>query len=376
MLFLFVNWNINCLIKFMRYLIFLICSLFTLLSFSQDVFPFTTNLGFFKSFENGYEKQLDFLAPTEVKFSEKLIVYKDHKRDLFVYNKEHGKVFLANTATKYEIGFNHVAWSVGPILSMWVDGKRKHLTNFGRDFIVSDSLVVYVDRRDNALRAYYNDSIYDVFYGLNDISLPKKLGVNTFGFQGLGGVNYIFDKGKITEIGVALTPIDYESGTGFSAFNDPDHQTFALYEKGRIMDLETMRVPEYKATNEFVIYLDNNGNLMHYKDGSIKKLSNYSPDTYTANDNIVVWTEAGLFFLYDGNKIYEIGNFIPEDYKLTNEILAYRNVLGGVSAFYKGKETKITNIFQAPFEVNGNTVKIEVSAGNYIFWKDGKEWEF
>ena len=70
----------------MRYLFFLICSLFTLLSLSQDVFPFTTNLGFFKSFENGYEKQLDFLAPTEVKFSEKLIVYKDHKRDLFVYN--------------------------------------------------------------------------------------------------------------------------------------------------------------------------------------------------------------------------------------------------------------------------------------------------
>lgn len=348
----------------------------TSLLFGQDVFPFITNLGFFKSFENGYQNQLDFLAPTQIKYSEKLIAYKDHKRDLFVYTKEHGKVFLSNTATDYQIGYNLMAWSVGPILSMWVDGKRKHLSNFGRDFIVSDSLVVYVDRRDNALRAYYNDSIYDVFYGLNDISLPKKLGVNTFGFEGQGGVNYIFDKGKIIEIGVVLTSIDYESGTGFSVFNDPDHQTFALYENGEILDLESIRVPDYKATNNFVVYLDNNKNLMYYKNGVIKKLSNYSPDIYKANDNIVVWTEAGLFFLFDGKQTYEIGNFVPDDYKLTNEILAFRNVMGGVSVFYEGKETKITNIYQAPFEVNGNTVKIELSTGNFLFWKDNKEWQF
>ena len=342
---------------------------------AQKVFPFLDNIGYLRSFENGYSKQLDYLVPTEVKFNQNIIAFKDHKRDLFVYNGEK-KYFLNNTSSRYELGLNSVTWNIGPILFHWDNGKSKILSNFADEYLVSDSLVVFIDTRDNSLKAHYKDSVYLVTYSLEGLKLPSNIGPTTFGFKGPGEVQYIFDRGKITEIGSSQFSFTYASGYGFSVFNDPINQSFALYERGEIYNIEEIQIPSYKAGNNFAVYLDQNENLMYYEDGDLKKISNYSPDFYKVKDSLVVWGETNLFFVYDGEKVSQIANYIPEEYKISNKTLAFRDVMGGVSVFTEGKTHEVSKVYLAEFEVNGNAVRVETSKGNFLFWQNEKEFNY
>ncbi|SFT48964.1 hypothetical protein SAMN05216474_0851 [Lishizhenia tianjinensis] len=354
--------------------------LFTfLLSFNalnaQGLFPFLDNIGYLRSFENGYSKQLDYLPPTEYKYNQNLIVFRDHKRDLFVYDGKK-KHFLNNTAVRYELGLNSVTWNIGPILFHWENGRRKTLSNFADYYAVSDSLVVFIDSRDNSIKAHYKDSIYLVTYSLEELTLPQNIGPTTFGFKGPGEVQYIFDRGKITEIGSSQFSFSYASGYGFSVFNDPINQSFALYENGEIFNIEAVQIPSYKAGNNFAVYLDQNRNLMYYEDGDLKKISNYSPDFYEVKDSIVVWGETNLFFMYDGEQVTQICNYIPEEYKLSNKTVAFRNVMGGVSVCNYGTTKEVTKVFKAEFDVNANIVRVETSKGNFLFYQNGKSYDY
>lgn len=342
---------------------------------AQNHFPFLDNIGYLRSYENGKSKQLEFLPPTEVKYNQNIIVYKDHKRDLFVYDGEK-KHFLNNTAVRYELGLNSVTWNIGPILFHWDNGKTKILNKFANYYAVSDSLVVFIDSRDNSLKAHYNDSTYLLTWSLDDLNLPQNIGPTTFGFKGPGEVQYIFDRGKIIEIGSSQYSFSYASGYGFSVFNDPINQSFALYENGEIFNIETVQISSYKAGNNFAAYQDQNGNLMYYSDGELTKISNYAPDFYEVKDSIVVWGETNLFFMYDGEKVTQICNYIPEEYKISNRTVAFRNVMGGVSVCNYGSTKEISKVFEAPFEVNANVVRVETSMGNFLFYEDGSTYDY
>ncbi|HAW80700.1 MAG TPA: hypothetical protein DCX27_13890 [Balneola sp.] len=83
-----------------------------------------------------------------------------------------------------------------------------------------------------------------------------------------------------------------------------------------------------------------------------------------------------MFYAYYKNKKYELANYIPTDYKIRNGIVAFRNLNGGVSVFYDEKVEIVSNLTNAEFEVNGNTVKVKVNRGNYIFFKNGETYRF
>jgi len=357
----------------------LFTTIFLVLTFSslygQNVFPYIDNIGYMRSFQNGKAVQIEYLEPRDVKFSEKIIAFIDNKRDFFVFDGEK-KEMLASLVNGYQIGYNLCAWNTGPILSVWDSGKKRELTRFGRNYQVSDSIVVFEDLRDNAIRVYYNDSIYNLFYSVDVPMFPQAIGSNSVAFVGNGNIHYAFISGKIVEIGVINDQVSYSAGANKVAFNDPFHQSFACAHATEIVDIESIMIQDYQAGWDIVAYRDLNDQLMLYKNDGIIELSNYSARNYQVFRNMVVWDEAGLLFVYDGNlkQKFEVANYIPVDYKIRDGIVAFRNLNGGVSVYDNGEVKVISNLQNAPFEVNGSMVRVQVNRGNFDFYQNGEIW--
>lgn len=336
---------------------------------AQKVFPLLDNMNYFKSFYEGQTRQLDYLKPIDLKYSEEIIAYIDNKSDLYVYDGRE-KEKLTGLANDYKIGINMVAWNTGPIVSVWEDGRKQTLTQFGGRYEISDSLVVFEDRRDNAVRVYYNGEVYDLYYSVTDLFFPQNIGSNTVAFRGNGNVHYAFIRGKIVEIGVFNEAIQFAAGGNLVAFNDPFNQSFAVAFRNQVLDVEPTMVLNYKAGYDLFVYLDRNNNLKAYIDGELTTLSSYA-SFYEVFRDMVVWGENGVLYTYKRGTRYEIANYIPEDYKIREGIVAFRNLNGGVSVFHNNEVEIVSNLSGAPFEVNGNTVKVQVNKGNYIFFKNG-----
>lgn len=336
---------------------------------SQKVFPYLNNQEYLKSFHEGQSTQLDFLKPYHVEYSEDVIVFLDSKRDLFVFDGK-TKEKLSGLVNDYKVGMNLVAWNAGPIINVWEDGEKRNLTYFGGNYVVSDSLVVFEDTRDNAIRVYYRGEVIDLYASIGRPTFPQFIGSNTVAFKGNGDVYYAFIAGEIQEIGAYSENVKFSAGGNLLVFNDPYNQSFAVVFKGGVLDVEPTMVRSYKAGYDMFVYLDRNDNLKGFIDGEIVELSTYT-SFYKVFRNTLVWGENGTLHTYKNGTTYQISNFIPQDYKIRDGIVVFRNLNGGVSIFHNEEVEILSNLVGAPFEVNGNTVRIEVYRGNYDFFKNG-----
>lgn len=343
-------------------------------SFGQStLFPYTDNQGFIKSFDKGYARQVDYLPAKDLVFGDNLVAYVDNKGDLIVYNGKK-KIFISSLANAYQVSDNILAWNAGRLINTYYNGKQRTITQFGERYMVSDSLVVFDDIRENALKAYYRDSIYTLYTSTVDIIMPKSIGVNNVAFKGDGDVHYIFSQGVIRELGVWYGDINYSSGTDLVAFNDPINQSFAVLEKGEFFDIESTQIRQYKAGKNFIAYTDLNENLIFYKNGRVEEISNYSTENFQVTDSLVVWQENGMLFCYDGVKKYEVATFIPVEWKAKNNVIAYRSVNGGLMAFQNGRSKIVTQVMDVPFEINQNIVRAQLIGNQYIFHWNGKNY--
>jgi hypothetical protein len=358
----------------MKFFVIIFTGLFSSLCIAQDVFPYMDNVGYMRSFQNGFAKQVEFIPPVKVKYSEKIIAYIDNKNDFFVFDGEN-KEMLSNMVNSYEIGYNLVAWTTGPILNVWDSGEKMTLTRFGRNYVVSDSLVVFEDLMENAIFVYYNHEVYELYRSVGPPRFPLAVGSNTVAFEGNGNVHFAFIAGELIEIGVINDPVKYSAGANKIAFNDPFHQSFAVAHYGEVVDAETIHVTDYQAGWDMVVYRDQNMNLKCYVNDELIEISNYSARWYEVFRNMVVWNEAGVFFAFDGKQKYELANYIPEEYKIRDGIVAFRNLNGGVSMFANGQVRVISNLPGAPFEVNGNTVRVQTNRGNFTFFQNGQSYD-
>lgn len=353
--------------------IIFISLLITSLAFSQKVFPYMDNMRYFRSFHEGMNTQLDFLPPIDYKYSEEIVAYIDNKSDLFVFDGTR-KEKLSGYANDYKIGMSIVAWNAGPVISIWDRGHKETLTYFGRRYEVTDSLVVFDDERDNAIRVYYNGKIYDLYTSVYRPVFPRAIGSNTVAFIGNGDICYVFNSGKILEVGSLDPNTRFAAGGSLVAFNDSFNQSFAVAFKDQVMDVETMSAIDYKAGYDMFVYTDINHYLKAYIDGELVELSS-GADFYEVFRNTVVWGENNSFFTFKNGKRYEIANYIPSEYIIRDGVVAFRNLNGGVSAFHNEEVEIISNLTNTGFEVNGNTVRVMISKGHYEYFKNGFHYQ-
>ena len=354
---------------------FLISVLFLSTSvFSQKVIPFVDFNGYFKTFQNNNFRQLEFQRIQEYKAGDDILAYIDNRGNLRVFDGEAPRD-LSNMNVEYHVSDHFLVWNVGPTINMYDAGDLQTLTYFGGQYVVKDSIIVYQDTRYNTLNVYWNKKSYPIQTSTGELGMPVFIGENIVAFVDNGNFFKVFWNGKVYELGVWNGSIDFTGGTDILAFNDPTTRTFAIFEKGEFLDVESFWMNDYQAGRGFIVYEDLNGNLIHYGNGKKTELSNFKSSFYEVKDDIVIWGENTFVNAYQNGEIIQVTNFRPKDYLLKNNVFAFRNVMGGVSALVDNKIVELTNQQDAGYEIYGNAVLVSLFNNSFMVYINGRKFE-
>ncbi|MDG1841387.1 MAG: hypothetical protein P8I93_03460 [Crocinitomicaceae bacterium] len=355
---------------------FFLFQLFFFNAFSQKVAPFLDFNNYFRSFENNNFRTLEFQRIEEFKAGDDLVAYIDNRGNLRVYDGKERKD-ISNLNVEYKISDHLMAYKIGPTLNLWDEGKLKTLTYFARNYIVKDSMIVYEDTRFNTINVYWNKKTFTLYTSTGDLQIPdiNAVGDNILAFKDNGDFYKIFWNGEIYELGVWSQGISFKAGCGVICFNDPTTRTFALFSKGEFIDIEDQYMPSYKAGRGFIAYEDLNGNLWQHDGEQRSQLSNYSPSHWDVKDDITIWYENSYAFARMNGKNKQTSTYIPKDYKLKNNVFAFRNIMGGVSAFINNEVVELTNQNDAAYQIYGNLVLLKLFNNNVVVYKDGQKFQ-
>ena len=357
----------------MRYLIAFICFFF--LSFSNaQIIPVVDFSGYFKNFQDGFFRQLEFQPIKEFKSGDNIMAYIDYRGNLRVYDGT-DRHDISNMNVEYELSDNLLVWKIGETLNMWDETGKRTLSFNVRNYWVKDNIVVFEDMRYGSVNAYYNGNIYPLYTSMGELDSPDFIGENIVAFRDNGNFNKVFWNGRIYDIDVWHNAFYYEGGTDILAFNDPVNGTFAVFDKGEFIDVEEFHMESYKAGRGFVVYENRNGDLMYYRNGKIEQLSNFGADYWEVKDDIVVWGENSFFYAFTNGEKIEVARYKPQEYVIKNNTVVYRNLMGGTSAVVDGNLVEITNQMNSVFSIHGNDVLVELFNKSYIVFSKGKKYE-
>jgi hypothetical protein len=233
---------------------------------------------------------------------------------------------------------------------------------------------VYEDTRFNTVSVYWNKQIYQIYQMTGELNMPVVIGDNIVAFKDNGNYFKVFYQGQIYDLGVWNGAIDFEAGCDMLCFNDPTTRTFALFENGEFLDVESFYMKKYKAGRGFLVYEDLNGNLILYKKGEKQTLSNFSPSFWEVKDDLVVWGENSFVYAYQNDQKIQVANFTPKDYLLKNNVFAFRNIMGGASALVDGKVVELSNQPNCEFQIYGNSVLVTLFNRSYIVYNKGRKF--
>jgi hypothetical protein len=341
---------------------------------SQKVIPYEDFNFYFKSFQNGQVRQVEFQRIEEFKAGDDLVAYMDNRGNLRVYDGGKPKD-LANTNVIYEVSDHLLVWQIGETLNVWDQGHMETLTYNCEQFAIRDSIVVYTDKRYNSVNVYQNKEKKAIMQSTSSLYMPNAIGENVVAYKDNGDYYKIYWNGKITDIDVWLGSVDFQVGTDVIAFNDPTTRTFAVFDKGELTDVEDFFVKKYKAGRGFVAYEDLNGNLYKYKDGQRKLLSTFASDFWEVKDDVIIWQENSFLHMESGESKWQVCNYLPTNYLLKNDVLVFTNAMGGVSVSHKGKTLVLTTQQDVTYDIYGSSVLLRLFNNSYMVYQNGEKFE-
>lgn len=340
---------------------------------AQKVIPMIDFSGYFRSFQDGFFRQVEFQQIKEFKAGDDLVAYIDIRGNLRVFDGTK-PMDLSNMNVEYEVSDHLLTWKIGETINLWDAGKKQTLTFNARNYWLRDSIAVYEDMRYGSVNAYYKGRTYTLYTTIGDFDPPDMVGENIVAFRDNGNYNKIFWRGTIYDLDVTHNSLEFAAGTDIVAFNDPMTGTFVVFEDGHFVDVESFQMPKFKAGRGFILYENQNGDLMYYGKGVKKQLSNFSASSWDVKDDVAIWEENGFMYALSQGQKVELTRYKPEDYLLKNNVIAFRNLMGGVSALIDGKITEITTQMNTEYEIFGNAVLVKLFNKSYIVFKDGRKF--
>jgi hypothetical protein len=358
--------------SFKRITFFLCLSLFAHSTWAQGIVPTLDFNNYFVSFQDGFFRPIEIQPIVSYKAGDEIVAYIDTRGNLKIYDGKE-RIDVTTLNVDYQVSDHLMAYRIAQGLRMWDAGKFTVLTNFGREFVVKDSIIVFEDIRYQALNVYWNQKVESLVTITNGVSMNASVGENLVVYKDNSNTYFVYWRGQKFEIGTYNEEVlDFQLGTDILCFKDPYTQSFYVFDQGNLQELESFPIKKYKAGRGFVVYEDMNGNLWHYQNGEKTALSNFSSELWDVKDDICVWMENSYFFAYTNGQRVQVATYQPQTYLLKNNVLVYRNIIGGVSALVDGVMQEITNFPQADFEIYGSKVLVKLPNQSSVVFMNGK----
>ncbi len=350
--------------------VFIFCFLATY-SFGQSMFGYMDFNRFFRSYVNGYFGPVEHQEVSNVALCDEFIVYQNAQKDFKIYNGKTSKL-ITNQMVSYKASDHLVAWNIQNLLFYYENGVPHNITSFAGNYEVRDSLIVYQDTRYYTLNCIYQGKTIQLMQQTSDMYMPDLIADNLIVFRDNGNVYKVFWQGQIYELGAynGFGSYQFFCGASVLAFNDPQSQTFAIFENGEFLDLEDMHAKKVKGGRDFIVYEDNQGNLNYYKDGKTEQLASYF-QSWDVKDDMFFWVESNTTYTLENGVKKMIVSYPISEWKMKNDVLAFKTNGNGIAAYVNGKTKEVTNFSTAEFVINGHGVMATLPNSTVIVYDNG-----
>jgi hypothetical protein len=341
----------------------------------QNITAFSDVNGKLYQFDSGIIKMVEYQRVSNLQIANNYIAYKDSQGNYWAIWKGN-KIQLSQGPTELFESNNILTAKYTSILKIIDEGKMKNLTSFVNSFSSGDSIIVFQDRIGGNLKYYYQNKIVEFAQVIGDFTFsPNQVGSNVFAYDDGAGNYYAFSNHQFYLLFSANQFPTFSAGLNVIAYNDFENNSFSMFKKGEIVDIESEYALKFKAGHDFVYYQDQSETEKVYFNGESNELG-YDLQELTVYDSIITFKEADYFKIWYKNKIHTVYNTVVNDPQVDGGIIAYKNTNNGVNAFVRGKEIEITNQRVSDFWLNGNTIVLQFSPSSYAIWWNGKLYYF
>ena len=324
--------------------------------YSQNSIAYSDYRNYFYIFDNGIKKEMEYLPVKSYKNGASCIAYQDNSGTLKIYYNK--KVYeLLEGATDFYVTKNICVGKCNGQLKIFDNGKTRTISRNTEAFEYGDSIIAFYDNQYKTFNAYYNDSIIQLEDMLTDESFTEfKAGNNMVTYVNNQSEFTIFYRGKKIKLFLVADPFSYKVGQDIIAFTNYEDLSLNVFRNFAIKKIESQIPSSFLCGKNCVVYVDESGSFKMYKDGKTEIISNIKPDFYYISDEMVIYSEENYFKIYLNGTTYLLETYIPSSYKYDQHCIAYKNNMGVLKFFDKGKTNEITHEVVKNYEINGSVL--------------------
>jgi hypothetical protein len=123
---------------------------------------------------------------------------------------------------------------------------------------------------------------------------------------------------------------------GTTAWLDERGQLLAR-EMGQTHVLEIIGVQSWKCAPDYLTYVDNAGELIHFRNGKKKPLGVVRPEWYEAREGFLAYKVRDQISLYHEGTKHRLGFLSGEALAVGDSVVGFRDNTGALFAFYQGR---------------------------------------
>jgi hypothetical protein len=302
---------------------------------AQYLAAFNDYLNHFWVFEAGMFTQVEHLPIQEYQVGGILVAYIDSGSKLKIYRNGEVTTLMEGAPIKFTATDYLLGYSLYEQLNVYDNGKTKVLSTECDGYVIKDSIIGWHNRIQQNLQVYYKGRIVTLMDGLIYNPLESfRIGDNTIAFVHSSTEDfYLYYLGKLQVLDDYVEDMVYEAGRDIVAFMDVPDQSFKVFFRGEVTELETFKPISFQVGDEILAYVDNLGKLKYFEHGEVKTVSSYEPSFYTVEDKVLIFEEQGFLKTVCNGQVYVVERYIPQPHRIDLNTIAYLDQSNFVKVF-------------------------------------------
>ncbi len=340
-------------------------------SLTPRVAAYSDFRNYFYAFVNGIPRQLESQKVREFTFGGDMVAYVNNASNLIVWQNNEKTNLGDISMTRYGITNTFLYYQRDMVLAVWEDGDLTHLTYFLRDFKVNDQLIAFRDQNIDMLRVYHDGELHEVEFTLTGELGKYKAGKNLVAYTNSNNYFKTYLDGQLFELD-NIPPVDFESGKSIVAYVAGASQLFEVFYNGKLIVLENIPPQNFQCGDELVAYVSDEEHFKVYEKGRLIKVESFAPDFYKVLDGTVLFFFNNQLQVIQNGERFILANFLPSSYQMNQNCVAWKDQQGRLFLFSDGKVKEVTTELIVTYILNGDVLSYKLPDESYKIYYRGK----
>lgn len=340
---------------------------------AQPLAAYVTNQQQVMVWDNGIIRKIDYMAPVALQTGRTAIPYLDNTRSFKIYYGGGVRKLNSGFTNAFQATDNLVTFLNARSLNVFEDGKVTNLTLLCDDYLVGDSLVLFLDGVRNEYKAYYDGGIYPIenFLAAQGVS-QARVSDNIAAYVNYASQFRIFFHGEIlAQEEYAVN--NFLVGRNTVAYTDIN-RSFKVFHNGRTRTLEDFEPISYAVGDDLVAYRSNDGYAKIFYNDSLYNLGYFEPN-FVVGDHVVAFSDnTGYLQVFYRGDIITLDNYYPTNMVLQYNSLAYVDRNNMLRLFTDGEIYDVNAGSAEAWELNYDVLKYRIGQSLYRIFYKGREY--